>query len=117
MIQAKLEPFNWSSFTPEENENRIAQPLKQLPNLWYYKGQIDSKTGLKDGRGVQVWPDGGIYEGYWKDDKATGIGRMIHSDGDVYNGEFKEDKLQGYGKHYISSLPNFFPFYESLFSI
>jgi hypothetical protein len=28
--------------------------------------------------------DGSIYEGYWKENKAHGYGRLIHADGDVY---------------------------------
>ena len=29
---------------------------------------------------------GAIYEGEWKDNKASGYGRLIYSDGDVYEG-------------------------------
>ncbi len=39
-----------------------------------------------------MWPDGSIYEVYWKNDKANGKGRLIHADGDVYLGEWVEDK-------------------------
>jgi hypothetical protein len=27
-----------------------------------------------------------MYEGWWKDNKANGKGRLIHADGDVYDG-------------------------------
>jgi len=27
-----------------------------------------------------------MYEGWWKDNKANGNGRLIHADGDVYDG-------------------------------
>jgi hypothetical protein len=36
-----------------------------------------------------------MYEGYWKDNKAHGHGRLIHSDGDVYDGMWAEDKAHG----------------------
>jgi hypothetical protein len=29
-----------------------------------------------------------VYEGYWENDMACGLGRLIHSDGDVYEGEW-----------------------------
>jgi hypothetical protein len=35
---------------------------------------------------MQVWKDGSIYEGYWKNNLAHGYGRLIHTDGDVYIG-------------------------------
>jgi hypothetical protein len=38
-----------------------------------------------------------LYEGYWRNDKANGKGRLIHSDGDVYEGDWVNDKAEGYG--------------------
>ena len=46
---------------------------------------------------MQIWPDGSIYEGYWKNSKTTGNGRLIHADGDVYDGQWKDDKAHGFG--------------------
>ena len=53
-----------------------------LDNGAEYTGQWD-EAGHKEGRGVQVWVDGSMYEGYWKNDKANGKGRLIHADGDI----------------------------------
>lgn len=50
---------------------------------------------MRDGEGIQTWADGSLYEGYWKNDKANGRGRLIHADGDVYEGEWKDDKAHG----------------------
>lgn len=52
---------------------------------------------IRDGRGIQVWQDGSRYEGYWKNNKANGFGRLIHADGDVYEGEWRDDKAHGKG--------------------
>jgi len=30
--------------------------------------------------------DGSMYEGWWKDNKQNGKGRLIHANGDVYDG-------------------------------
>ena len=45
-------------------------------------------SDIRDGRGIQIWLDGSRYEGYWKNNKANGHGRLIHADGDVYEGEW-----------------------------
>lgn len=44
-----------------------------------------------------MWTDGSIYDGYWKNDKANGRGRLIHADGDIYDGYWKDDKAHGFG--------------------
>ena len=101
---SQLEPFDFSKYEPEENPNRVVQPLIQLQNKCYYKGEWDVETGKRDGRGAQVWPDGGYYEGYWTQDYACGKGRMIYTDGDVYEGMWKDNLANGYGKALITSL-------------
>ena len=53
------------------------------------------QTKARDGKGKQVWPDGSMYEGFWRHDKANGKGRLIHSDGDVYEGDWMNDKAEG----------------------
>lgn len=76
-------------------EKRIELPTITLENGSVYTGEW--KNGMKDGIGVQNWPDGSIYEGEWKEDKANGKGKLIHADGDVYEGEWAEDKANGFG--------------------
>lgn len=51
----------------------------------------------REGKGIQVWPDGSRYEGYWRMNKANGKGRLIHADGDVYEGDWVDDKAHGKG--------------------
>ena len=68
-----------------------------LRNGANYDGEWNVETGMREGRGYQIWLDGSLYEGYWKNDKANGRGRLIHADGDVYEGDWKDDKAHGYG--------------------
>ena len=71
----------------------------------FYKGQWNKVSNQREGQGIQIWPDGSIYEGNWKNDKANGSGRLIHADGDFYEGNWVDDKAQGYGmyKHFDGS--------------
>ena len=52
---------------------------------------------IREGKGRQIWPDGSMYEGWWRDNKANGKGRLIHADGDVYDGHWVDDKAHGFG--------------------
>ena len=40
---------------------------------------------------MQIWTDGSLYEGYWFENQANGLGRLIHADGDCYTGMWKDD--------------------------
>ena len=42
---------------------------------------------IRQGYGLQVWPDGAKYEGYWKNNVAEGRGTFYHIDGDIYDGK------------------------------
>ena len=42
-----------------------------------YEGCLN-QSGVKTGWGCQVWPDGGKYEGEWKEGLAEGIGCFMH---------------------------------------
>lgn len=92
-------------------ESQYAQNFNKQP-----KNQL-----IKHGFGVQAWPNGSIYigffsngqrhhhgrlifengdyyEGEWQFGKANGYGKYVHEDGTVYEGEFIEDKQEGKGK-------------------
>ena len=73
--------------------------MVQITNGARYTGQWVVNEDVKQGRGTQIWPDGSMYEGYWKNNKAHCKGRLIHSDGDVYDGDWSEDKAHGIGTY------------------
>ena len=62
-----------------------------------YRGYTTKGEMVKCGWGTQVWPDGGKYEGEWRDNRANGKGQFWHADGDVYEGNWRDDKANGYG--------------------
>ena len=63
----------------------------------YFNACRNKKTNKMDGVGLMFWPDGGKYEGQFKDNKAHGKGRKIYANGEYYVGEFKDDKCHGMG--------------------
>ncbi len=48
--------------------------------------------------GVETWPDGAKYDGYYKQGKKHGKGLFIWADQSVYNGEFYDNNIHGFGK-------------------
>ena len=68
-----------------------------LDNRSKYEGQWIKGTNTRQGKGKLTWPDGSIYEGWFKGDRANGTGRLIHVDGSVYEGEWKNDATHGRG--------------------
>ena len=81
-------------------------PLKLDKGIIYY-GEWDMIFYTRHGRGIQIWPDGSFYKGYWENDKAEGKGEFRHSSGDFYIGEWKKNKRDGYG-YYKSQKGNEF---------
>ena len=61
-----------------------------------YQGQWNAQ-GMRHGHGIQVWPDGMEYEGYWANNMANYKGRLIMPNGDSYDGEWLSDKANGQG--------------------
>ena len=86
---------------PQKKENlqlklEKREPLKLENNLIYY-GEWDMNFFTKHGRGIQIWPDGSYYKGYWENNKAEGKGQFIHSTGDIYLGNWHNNKRYGKG--------------------
>lgn len=54
-------------------------------------------TVIREGFGTSLHADGSIYEGWYKNDKRNGGGRLILSNGDVAEGTFKDDLMIGKG--------------------
>ena len=95
-VRKRLGPFNYEPSPPPDNVVRVQRPLTTLDSGPQYEGEWD-ELGRLDGKGILLWPDGSLYEGYFKAGKLNGRGRLIHADGSVYTGEWKDDKAHGYG--------------------
>lgn len=96
----RLGPFNFNQTPNQYNYRVVKRPMMDLGNQLRYQGEWMQGQNIRAGKGIQIWPDGSIYEGWWRQDKANGRGRLIHADGDVYEGQWCDDKAQGYGIYY-----------------
>ena len=100
IIQARQqsEPFDYEPSPPPDGVKRVKRPITIDRNGSKYHGEWD-ELGRKDGKGIRIWPDGSLYEGYWKADLKHGRGRFLWPDGDIYSGEFFEGNIDGDGEY------------------
>ena len=96
-------------------------------NSGKYLGQINTRTGNLDGKGVFIWNNGVKYIGNWKDgnmsgegvlfdnnnklifegnyynNKKYGQGKFVIKDKEYYEGEFFDDKMEGKGTYHYEN--------------
>ena len=80
----------------------LIQLLVALPVLGLIKPAVVAahtcaKGNCVNGQGLLVYPDGGSYEGQFKDGRFEGRGIKIFDDGGSYEGEFKGGRYEGKG--------------------
>lgn len=61
-----------------------------------YKGMINDKNE-REGYGVYISEEKGVYEGEWLKDKKNGQGYQTYKNGNVYRGAFMNNKPHGKG--------------------
>ena len=64
-------PFDFG-FPDDDGVAREKKPLLLLENGAKYEGEWLKGLEIRDGRGVQIWADGSRYEGYWRNNRASG---------------------------------------------
>jgi hypothetical protein len=52
------------------------------------------------GKGTFIWKNGQIFEGFYKEDKKDGEGKLQFEDGSSVEGNWIDGKLHGKGKYY-----------------
>ena len=95
-----------NEYTPldlDDNINIELRPPILLDKDIIYYGEWDLKNNIRHGRGIQVWPNGEKYKGYWKQDHSSGKGKLFHINGDIYDGDWELDQPNGIGSY---SKPN-----------
>ena len=69
--------------------HHLVKSQKSFFNINLYKGEIH--FGKRDGFGLQLFPNGCFYIGYWNDDKANGLGKLVLPDNTTYKGLFRKN--------------------------
>ena len=84
---------------PQINKKLSVICLKSIEysNGCQYYGEWNEAKNQKEGRGIQKWPEGPTYYGYFKEDKANGKGKLIFKEGEVYEGDWMDNRANGYG--------------------
>ena len=62
-----------------------------------YEGYF--KNNRIHGRGRLIYNDGLVKEGYWKDEKLNGKCKITEADGTIFIGDFVNNKKQGAGTY------------------
>ena len=96
-----LKPFDWNNHidmhSSTEQKYEI-KPLKRLSDGSLYQGEwLNDQINR---RGIKIFPDSARYEGFFKDGKAHGLGRIIPADGKIiiFEGLWLNDQKHGSGK-------------------
>jgi len=91
--------YDYDEFEPAP-VSRDKTQTKMLDDWYIYEGELSNDQ--RCGRGARLilkhklkYYVGQLYEGYWKDDKLDGHGRLIWSDGDHYIGNWKKNREHG----------------------
>ncbi|EKX39994.1 hypothetical protein GUITHDRAFT_59319, partial [Guillardia theta CCMP2712] len=54
-------------------------------------------SGLRQGRGKQIWANGSTYDGQFYEDAMEGMGVLRYANGDVYQGIMHDGQRHGKG--------------------
>jgi hypothetical protein len=98
-IEERLGNFPFDDQLTNNGVWKMVVGPKEIEENTLYYGHWNPETNERHGFGMQIWPDGSKYVGYWKNDRTNGQGRLIHHDGDVYVGEWKDDLAHGIGEY------------------
>lgn len=98
-IEKELGNFPFDDERVNDGVPKVVVGPQELENKAVYYGHWNPVTNERHGFGLQIWPDGSKYVGYWKSDRANGLGRLMHCDGNVYSGEWKDDMAHGQGEY------------------
>lgn len=56
-----------------------------------YRGQRENN--LRNGLGIQIFPNGYFYYGMWKNNMANGKGKLLYTDGTYYKGLYENNSI------------------------
>ena len=88
----------------------IPSLLLILMNLYIYNGEYmgkvydgEWKNDMREGKGIEIWPDGDRFEGHFLNDLRDGRGIYYYYDGERHEGYYKNGKKEGIGLFYYTN--------------
>ena len=93
-----LPPFDYDQEKPKVARKDLIWGSKMYSSNNRYFGQMDPTTEAKIGKGILIYSNGSLYEGWFKDGKRCGQGRFICKTFAYYEGEFRDDRINGHGR-------------------
>lgn len=75
---------DWSDEMFRQSRHAGPAVLVRSHRTFHYEGNM--KGNVRDGHGVQSYPDGSVYDGEFKKNKFHGRGKLTMANGDWYNG-------------------------------
>lgn len=80
-----------------------AAPAPSTPKYVIYTGEM--AEGKREGRGLCLYNNGTLYQGFWKGGKEHGFGTIMTADRRkvIFEGNFERGKMTGFGTYYYSS--------------
>ena len=91
-------PYNLFTL-PEAPQTIYSDRLVPIGDEMVYVGEWNEVTRKPEGRGVVIWRNGRIYEGFINNFHTKGLGRTFIEDGSIYEGEFQDLNPNGKGKY------------------
>lgn len=94
-----ISPFAYDPSTDAKFEsNGYFGPFFVAKESSVYIGQM--RGGIREGRGMLVYLDGNIYEGYFEEDSTSLKGRLLFDNGDIYVGDIENMGMNGQGVYF-----------------
>lgn len=80
-----------------------AAPPPATPKYVIYTGEM--ADGKREGRGLCLYNNGTLYQGFWKKGKEHGYGTIMTADRRrvIFEGNFERGKMSGFGTYYYAS--------------
>ena len=90
--------------TPSGGDTSPKQaPAPATPKYVIYTGEM--ADGKREGRGLCLYNNGTLYQGFWKKGKEHGYGTIMTADRCrvIFEGNFERGKMSGFGTYYYAS--------------
>jgi hypothetical protein len=83
-LRKEMEVFEYGEDTVSEGKDLVKHPMMKLESGHKYEGHWIKGKHIMHGKGTLIYPDGAIYDGWFKNNYPHGTGRIIWANKDIY---------------------------------